>query len=62
MGLMNYFPGLALNHDPSDLSLQVAGITDVSHQFLAEDFLVGLGFELMLAKQALYHLNHTFSG
>jgi hypothetical protein len=28
----NYLPWLALNHDPPDLCLWVARITDVSHQ------------------------------
>jgi hypothetical protein len=41
-GLVNYFPWLALNHDPPDLCSWVARITGVSHQRLASStFCIG---------------------
>jgi hypothetical protein len=39
-GLTNYFPRLALNHDPPDLCLWVATITGMSHWHPAQSFVL----------------------
>jgi hypothetical protein len=58
---VNYLRGLALNHNPSNLSLLISWTTGISHQHLAMPFLLKTSTGIFLIIKKPFHLHNSIS-